>query len=181
MELFMRHYFFTLLLVCLPMSVTYADVASIKQAFKNGKTVKEVIKDAVDNGENITAILNDVAAADATKAYQAIRAALLLYPQQKEIILTAGETLGLTRALMLSPPTTPTTSNNNQTTNTSSPTSNTGSGGSQTNNKFTPVNIITIPFPTNTGEYSVGGGGCTGGTVLSKNPTTGVSRCASRS
>ncbi len=182
----MRHYFFTLLLICLPLSVAHADVASIKQAFKNGKTVKEVIEDAVDNGEEVTAVLNDLIAADATKAYQAISAALLLYPQQKETILTTGEALGLTRTLMLSPPSPTiisTENSTNQPTDTSlqTTTTNTGAGGSQIKSTFTPVNIITIPFPTDTGNTSVGGGGCTGGTVLTKNPTTGVSRCASRS
>jgi hypothetical protein len=174
----MRRYFFTLLLALLPINATYADVASMKQAFKDGKTVEEVIKDAVDNGEDITAVLNDLMAAAPSQVYQAIQAALILYPKQKEAILTAGEAFSLTRALMLAPPSTVNNTTNNQEQKTKD---NVGAGGSLTNNPFIPVKIITIPFPSNTGSSSVGGGGCTGGTVLTKNSTTGVSRCASRS
>ena len=179
----MRNYFFALLLALLPMSATYADVATIKQALKDGKTVKEVIKEAVDNGEELSAVLNDLIAVDPSQAYQAIRTALVLYPKQKAAILSTGEALGLDKALMLSPLPAPATNTTNPTTqqlqqNTKE---NFGVGGSDAIKTFIPVNIINTPFPSNTGGNSVGGDGCTDGTSLIKNPATGISSCASPS
>jgi hypothetical protein len=64
----------------------------------------------------------------------------------------------------------------------SSPTSSgsTGAGGLLQQTNFIPVNNIIIPIFNGTNN-SVGGGGCGSGMVLTKNATTGVSRCASKS
>lgn len=163
---------------------SYADVATVTQAIAAKKPLKQIMQEAVEAGESIEDVMADIIQVAPSMAYEATRLAVELAPDKKEAILNRAVALGLNSDLVKQS----FISNNigvssGQSTNNStlpSSNGNTGSGGVLTGTTFIPVNNVISQPPTGT-NTSVGGGGCSGSTSLTKNPSTGVSRCATKS
>ena len=164
---------------------SYADVATVTQAIAAKKPLKQIMQEAVEAGESIEDVMADIIEVVPSMAYEATRLAVELAPAKKEEILSRAVALGLNSDLVKQS----FISNNNigfssEQANNNSPlpsiNSNTGGGGVFTGTTFIPVNPI-ISQPSNETNSSVGGSGCSGNMVLVKNPTTGISRCATKS
>lgn len=165
---------------------SYADVATVTQAIAAKKPLKQIMQEAVEAGESIEDVMADIIQAAPSMAYEATRLAVQLAPEKKDAILNRAVALGLNSDLVkqsfVSNSNNLSTSsgqNNNHST-TPSTNGNTGGGGVFTGTIFIPVNPI-ISQPSDGTNTSVGGGGCSGNTVLTKNPATGISRCATKS
>lgn len=164
---------------------SYADVATVTQAIAAKKPLKQIMQEAVEAGESIEDVMADIIQVAPSMAYEATQLAAQLAPEKKEAILNRAVALGLNSDLVKQ---SFSSSNNigvssgqaNNNSTTPSTKGNTGSGGVLTGTTFIPVNNV-ISQPSTGNNTSVGGGGCSGSTSLTKNPTTGISRCATKS
>lgn len=192
-------------------NTAFADVQAIKERLAYAKANKEAPEDTVKaifarakaNNEKPEDTLKDIISTEPTLAYSALTVAVNTYPSLKASLVQTAISNGLPSRLVntvadaaIQPEAPKSKVNPNdasdratvklrgqQTVNTiiSSPTGgNTGGGGLLQQTIFVPVGNVIIP-PFNGTDNSVGGGGCGAGTVLTKNETTGVSRCASKS
>lgn len=165
---------------------SYADVATVTQAIAAKKPLKQIMQEAVDAGESIEDVMADIIQVAPTMAYEATRLAVQLAPNKKDAILQRAVALGLDSQLVQQSFVASSSVNNSSgstTGTTSLPqtlNASAGNGGLFNGTIFIPVNNV-ISQPSGGSNTSVGGGGCSGNMVLTKNPSTGISRCATRS
>lgn len=176
----MRHLILALVLCCANVALienANADAASVAQAITDGKSLEQILQQAVDNGEDLVQVLKDVIAADATQAYQATIMALALKPSQKEALMSAAISVGLDRSTLnqMISNAVVTTKVNGQNKDVSLASLLSTSNGGSTTTGLTFVSVKSTPPASIGGGGTVDGGSCTG----TKDPVTGISKCAS--
>lgn len=126
----------------LPVSLVHADVASDVQS---GKPLDVIFAEAKANNQDVLDVLGQVIAADSSKAYAAVAAAMAANPKQANAISSFAISRGLDRSTVNSMA--------------ASYTGNTGGIFSGTTSTYSPMNMSSFSSFSGFGSSSAGGGG----------------------